>query len=70
MPGRIAGQLATAPTAARLIFGTTKRDIKISLVVTRDIFTGLIVTKQCDRVNVRVLLYDLQPFTAPLNWYF
>nr|DAZ25831.1 MAG TPA: hypothetical protein [Caudoviricetes sp.] len=28
MPGRIAGQLATAPTAARLILDTTKRDIK------------------------------------------
>nr|DAS22577.1 MAG TPA: hypothetical protein [Bacteriophage sp.] len=27
-PGTIAGQLATAPTAARLILGTTKRDIK------------------------------------------
>nr|DAO86332.1 MAG TPA: hypothetical protein [Caudoviricetes sp.] len=27
-PGLIAGQLATAPTAARLILSTTKRDIK------------------------------------------
>nr|DAI23714.1 MAG TPA: hypothetical protein [Caudoviricetes sp.] len=27
-PGLMAGQLATASTAARLIFGTTKRDIK------------------------------------------
>ena len=47
MPGRIAGQLATAPTAARLIFGTTKRDIKISLVVTRDIFTGFTAPLNC-----------------------
>nr|DAE27765.1 MAG TPA: hypothetical protein [virus sp. ctpeS3] len=27
-PGLIAGQLATAPTAAHLIFGTAKRDIE------------------------------------------
>nr|DAE47981.1 MAG TPA: hypothetical protein [Bacteriophage sp.] len=27
-PGLIAGQLATAPTAARLILDTTKRDIE------------------------------------------
>lgn len=44
-PGLIARQLATAPTAARLIFGHTKKGYEISLMITSNIFPGLIVAK-------------------------
>ncbi len=45
MPGCIARQLATVPTAARLIFWHNKKGYKTSLIITRDIFTGHVVAK-------------------------
>ena len=49
---------------------TCKAKYRVSLMITRDIFSSHVVTKQCDRVNVCMFLYNLQPFTGPLNCYF